>query len=367
MRDAIVIGGGFYGAAIAVYLARRRKFGQVTLVERETELLQRASFRNQARVHKGYHYPRSFTTAFRSRINSLRFVEDYPDAVRKDFTALYAIARRNSKVTARQFRRFIKDIAAPLEPVPLELRRLFEPRLVEDVFLVEEDVFDSTKLLQGVRSELAAAGVELRTGTTVRSVENRQTSLVVRAESATAIEEWETRYVFNCTYSGLNQIAGHFPGAGTRLKHEIAEMALVKAPALLSGLGVTMMDGAFFSMISFPSRGFHTLSHVRYTPHLSWEDTPEIDPHKRLAEYPKVSRADRMIRDTARYMPAVLDAPQADSLFEVKTVLVKNEGDDGRPILFERHSALPRCYSILGGKIDNIYDILEKLEAEKLD
>jgi hypothetical protein len=43
---------------------------------------------------------------------------------------------------------------------------------------------------------------------------------------------------------------------------------------------------------------------------------------------------------------------------------VKNEGDDGRPILFEKYAASDGLYSILGGKIDNIYDVLEKLDAE---
>ena len=73
-----------------------------------------------------------------------------------------------------------------------------------------------------------------------------------------------------------------------------------------------------------------------------------------------------MVRDVGRYMPAVLKAKHVDSLCEVKTVLVKNEGDDGRPILFERHQNLPGCYSVLGGKIDNIYDVLETLDAEPL-
>lgn len=41
-----------------------------------------------------------------------------------------------------------------------------------------------------------------------------------------------------------------------------------------------------------------------------------------------------------------------------------NEGDDGRPILFEKHAELPGCYSVLGGKIDNIYDVFEKLDTE---
>ena len=71
-----------------------------------------------------------------------------------------------------------------------------------------------------------------------------------------------------------------------------------------------------------------------------------------------------MVRDLARYLPMLLNAKYIDSLFEVKTVLTMNEADDGRPTLFEKHEELPGCYSVLGGKIDNIFDVLEKLDAE---
>lgn len=71
--DAVVIGGGFYGCAIAVFLARQRNW-RVCLVEQEKALMTRASYNNQARVHNGYHYPRSFVTAYRSRINLPRFL-----------------------------------------------------------------------------------------------------------------------------------------------------------------------------------------------------------------------------------------------------------------------------------------------------
>jgi hypothetical protein len=127
------------------------------------------------------------------------------------------------------------------------------------------------------------------------------------------------------------------------------------------------MDGPFFSRLPFPARGLHTLSHVRYTPHLQWQDERGIDPYGRLDEYEKSTRVDRMIRDVSRYLPAISDAKYVESLFEVKTVLARNEGDDGRPILFERHPSLPGCYSVLGGKIDNIYDVLEKLGEESFE
>ncbi|MCK0512768.1 FAD-dependent oxidoreductase [Aromatoleum buckelii] len=365
--DALIIGGGFYGATIAIYLAKQRGLRRITLVEREPKLLRRASYHNQARVHNGYHYPRSFTTAFRSRVNLPKFLRDWPQAVTQDFMKLYAIAKRNSKVTARQFERFCHDIGARVNPAETGLKRLFDPGLIEDVFLVEEYVFDATRLAQWAEEELRDNGVVLRVSTRATAISRslRNELLVTVMDQNGHTESLNCRYVFNCTYSGLNQFLGEFPGTQTGLKQEVTEMALMRMPEALQDVGVTVMDGPFFSIMPFPARDLHTLSHVRYTPHFSWKDEPGTDPYRKLSEYDRASRADRMVRDVARYLPSVLEANYIESLFEVKTVLVKNEGDDGRPILFEKHAELPGCYSILGGKIDNIYDVLEKLETEE--
>ena len=366
--DAVVIGGGFYGSAIAIYLAKTRGLRGVILLERERELMIRASYKNQARVHNGYHYPRSFTTAFRSRVNLPRFVRDWPQAVKKDFVKLYAIASRSSKVTAQQFERFCREIGANIRHAEPSLKVLFEPRLIDDVFLVEEYAFDSTRLAEWAIKELRNAEVAVHYSTRAlaisRSTSDKSLIVTIQPDSGDP-SSITCRYVFNCTYSGLNQFFGDYPGTQTGLKQEVTEMALMQVPKVLQDMGVTVMDGSFFSMMPFPARGLHTLSHVRYTPHFSWKDEKGIDPYRKLDEYDRETRVDRMVRDVGRYLPAILEAKYVDSLFEVKTVLVKNEGDDGRPILFEKHAELPGCYSILGGKIDNIYDVIEKLETEK--
>lgn len=365
--DAIIIGGGFYGAAIAVYLVKERGLRHVVLIEKEARLLQRASHTNQARVHNGYHYPRSFTTAFRSRVNFPRFIQDWQHAISHDFTKLYAIARRNSKVTARQFEHFCHEIGASIKPAEPGLQKLFEPRLIEAVFEVQEYAFNTLRLADWARNELGSCGVNIRLST--RAVEigrSGRNSLVVKiVDAAGNADAIESSYVFNCTYSGLNQFHGDFHGTTTKMKHEITEMALMKMPGILNEIGVTVMDGPYFSMMPFPSRELHTLSHVRYTPHKSWSDALQVDPYAVLKNYEKSTRVDRMVRDAARYLPSISNAEYVESLFEVKTILVKNEGDDGRPILFEKHADLPGCFSILGGKIDNIYDVLEKLSTEE--
>src|SRR5215468_5245320 len=98
--DVLVVGGGFYGARLALMLRARGQ--RVLLVEREPMLLGRASLRNQARVHNGYHYPRSILTSLRSRMNYARFLEEYAECVDRSFPHYYAIGRGMSKITASQ-------------------------------------------------------------------------------------------------------------------------------------------------------------------------------------------------------------------------------------------------------------------------
>src|SRR5476649_2811814 len=114
--DTLVVGGGFYGARLA--LMRRASGGRVLLVERESTLLARASLRNQARVHNGYHYPRSILTSLRSRLNYSRFLDEFAECVDRSFPHYYAVARSMSKITALQFAEFCRRIGAPLTPAP---------------------------------------------------------------------------------------------------------------------------------------------------------------------------------------------------------------------------------------------------------
>lgn len=359
--SAVIIGGGFYGVNIALHLSKNKNFKKIIIIEKEKSLLKRASYNNQARVHNGYHYPRSFITAYRSRINAPRFINEWPEAVKSDFTKIYAIAKNNSKVTSGQFLNFCRQIGAKVENGK-KFDFLFNSRLVDMVFLVEEFTFDAFKLAEWSREQLKLAKVEVIYDAKVLRVkkiqdDELQVNFLFNKENHII----KTNKVFNCTYSGLNQIGGDFNGTHTKLKHEITEIGLFQMPIELKNFGITIMDGPFFSILPFPSGNYHTVSHVRYTPHKNWLDRKSINPYDELLRYIKSPRIDRMTRDIRRYMPAIDRAVYKDSLFEIKTILDKNEIDDGRPILYEEYSDLPGFYCILGGKMDNIFDILEKI------
>ncbi len=362
--DVVVVGGGFFGCSLASTLAAGGK--RVLLLERSGQLLGRASYHNQARVHQGYHYPRSVLTALRSRINFPRFVDAYRPAIVDDFEKVYAIGRRHSKVSAGQFRRFMERVGAPLGPAPTRVEKLFAPHLVEAVFSAREFAFDAVKLRALMLAELERTRVEVALGAhAVRLAPRPGGGLLVSVEQEGETLTLEAGEVFNCTYSQLNELL-HASGLPLlRLKHELAEMCLVDVPDELRSIGVTVMCGPFFSLMPFPARGRHTLSHVRYTPHGSWHDAPGhpwTDPSARLASGPPSSHFRHMRLDSQRYLPALSACRHVDSLWELKTVLPASEHDDSRPILWRPDCGLPGHTAVLGAKIDNVFDVLSALD-----
>jgi glycine/D-amino acid oxidase-like deaminating enzyme len=366
--DVVVIGGGFYGALIASFLRQRGYAEEVLLIEREGGLLKRASYNNQARIHNGYHYPRSFTTAYRSRVNFSRFIRDWQESVYDSFTSVYAIARRDSKVGTVYFERFCESIGAKICEPDRSLRQLFNESLIEGIFVVEELVFDASKLAERCDRLLRDCGVQVMLNTEAESISMFDDKIKVGIRFRASENGYEgnvlARYVFNCTYSMISHVGANTRLVETDLKHEITEVGLIKPPKEIQSLGVTVMDGPFFSVMPFPARSCHSITHVRYTPHMSWKDSEEVIPYEKLRQYHCKTKVHQMIRDASRYMPVLSNSEYIESIFELKTLLLKNESDDGRPILLERCRDIPNLFSVLGGKIDNIYDILEKIESD---
>jgi glycine/D-amino acid oxidase-like deaminating enzyme len=362
--DVLIVGGGFYGCLIAVELAQTGR--KVLLVEREPDLLKRASYCNQARVHQGYHYPRSFTTAVRSRESFERFVRDFPECVDRSFDKYYAVGRELSKVTSGYFETFCRRIGAPIEPAPAAIRNLFSKDLVEDVFFTKEYAFNADILRASCRARLKSAGVEVRTSVSATRVEPTSSGMrvelteMINGQESQSTSHVATTDLFHCTYSKINPILANSGLPIIPLKHELAELALVEPPAVLKPLGITMMCGPFFSTMPFPARGLHSLSHVRYTPHTAWHER-EGEPLPTPPSLNEPTTVAHMIKDAARYLPAMAGCRYVESLFEVKTVLPVSEADDSRPILFKKHWGTPGLHVVMGSKIDNIYDVLDEV------
>ena len=101
---SVVIGAGIYGLYAASRLAET---GQpILIVEMDDGPFTRGSFVNQARVHNGYHYPRSVSTAVKSSSYFRRFSDDYAPAIIDNFRKVYALSSNFSFTNGVQFKRF---------------------------------------------------------------------------------------------------------------------------------------------------------------------------------------------------------------------------------------------------------------------
>lgn len=360
--DYLVIGGGFYGCCLSLFL--RSISDNVVIVEAGDKLLDRASRVNQARVHAGFHYPRSAITAVKSNALRQRFAANFPDAVVDNFQMLYAVAARRSKVSARRFLGMFRDMGAPIKPASPWQTALFSPDMVEAAFACEEYAFDYSVLRRHLENRFDALGMDVRLNCAVVAIEERPDGAIVRLADG---QEIHARQVFNVTYSQINTMLRSAGLPEAEVKHELAELALVKVPPVLERIGITLMDGPFFSCMPYPAENLHSLTHVRYTPHLSWTDgsADGLSAYDVFDRVTPQSRHRHMILDSKRYVPALGEVQWDHSIYDVKTVLIKNEKDDGRPILFRQQPPESHVISVMGGKIDNIYDLFALIRQHR--
>ena len=288
--DYAVVGAGFFGARLALLLARRG--ARVALIERGPTVCGRASWTNQARVHNGYHYPRSLSTANGSHRHYERFLREMDGCVDQSFTHVYAIARDGSSTSAAQFERRCRELGLPLGLAPESVAGLFDPGRIEAVFTVCEAAFDAGALRRRLEAALVATpAVTLLLGTAALRVGLGAGDALVETDRGGPVRAGG---VFLVAYAGTNRLlaASGLPPLG--IKAELAEVCLVDPPPELARMGVTVMDGPFFSLTPMPAEGAHAFTHVRYTPQAGWdlgrEGTAAACPYRfaeRLAPRPR--------------------------------------------------------------------------------
>ena len=103
--DKIIIGAGLYGLYSALYCGKKGQ--NVLVLECESAPFTRATYINQARVHQGYHYPRSISTAVKSAGYFERFHKDYEFCINRQFNKIYATSEKYSWTNGEQFKNFV--------------------------------------------------------------------------------------------------------------------------------------------------------------------------------------------------------------------------------------------------------------------
>ncbi|WP_298146236.1 FAD/NAD(P)-binding protein [Flavobacterium sp.] len=369
--DKIIFGAGLYGLYAADFSARNNE--RILVLEFDNAPFERATYINQARVHMGYHYPRSFSTAVKSANYYEAFSTDFEFAIKDDFDKIYAISQQYSWTNAAQFEKFCTQAEIPC--IAIDKKKYFKEDMVESAFLSRESTFDAQIIRDHFVSSLNSfSNVEIKYNVRIDQIYQLEDEYRIRLSTG---QEFATKFVLNATYASLNQIITKLPFKPIELKYELCEVILCKVSDSIANVGITIMDGPFFSLMPFGKTGLHSLTAVSHTPHkTSSEKLPTFDCQsrsnntcspKQLANCntcsAKPSSAWPFMSKLARkYLKDDIELEYVDSLFSVKTILKTSEVDDARPTLIVKQSKQPTFVSVLSGKINTIYDLNQILK-----
>jgi glycine/D-amino acid oxidase-like deaminating enzyme len=349
--DMLIVGAGFFGLRLA---AEARLAGaSVLVVDQEQGPMLRASRNNQARVHRGFHYPRAYLTARRSAVGSARFMEEYPEAISSDFRSLYAIARNGSNVTPSQFEKFMSVVGVDMADCRSEIENLFVPGTVSALYETDEPAFNADMVRRSLFESCKVAGVRFLFDSNVL-VSKSGPAKVYCGSSEVEIE------FDKCLVASYAGIGGADSPLRDQVDLQLTEMVLVDPGDGLKGLGLTVMDGPFFSCMPWPAAGLHSLSHVRYTPHRLLDDKEREDPYGFLRNY-RLSASEQIMAASQTMCSALKGARIDRSVVEIKALPKRNASTDGRPILWAIHHDRPDVAFVLGSKLDCVYDAEEYL------
>lgn len=367
--DKIIIGAGLYGLYAAEYSSKKGE--KVLVLEYDKEPFCRATYINQARVHMGYHYPRSLTTAVKSAGYFRRFVEDFGFCIHDKFEQIYATSEKFSWTNAKQFVEFCN--AAGIRCDEVAPGRYFKKGMCDGAFLTEEYTYDA-KILGSYYQEL----LEKRKNVTflyearMEKIRKTEQTYLVRMEDGT---EYEASFILNATYASVNQILQKLESVESEefnIKYELCEIILCEPSDRLKDIGFTVMDGPFFSIMPFGKTGLHSLTSVTFTPHVtSYDSLPvfscqtgieqECRPEKlgncNLCSHKPETAWHYMSHLATKYMKEEYGFTYKESLYSMKPILKSSEVDDSRPTAIKVVSEHPTFISVLSGKINTVYDL----------
>ncbi len=369
--DKIIIGAGIYGLYSALFCAKNNE--KVLVLEKDAEAFKRATYINQARVHMGYHYPRSYSTAIKSAGYFERFNKDYDFCILNEFDQVYATSANFSWTNATQFKKFCKDANIMCETLPNE--KYFKDGMCDGTFLTKEYTYDAQILKKYFLEQLSKyPNVEIKYNVEIDTIQMQDNLYKFKLKNDE--KNYATKFVLNCTYASTNEILDKLGYEKFKIKYELCEIILCNVNEKLKNVGITVMDGPFFSIMPFGKTGYHSLTSVTFTPHkTSYESLPTFEcqkksngfclpnnlgncndcPAKPESAWPYMSNLAR------KYLKDEYGFEYQKSLFSMKPILKASEIDDSRPTIIKQFSTNPTFISVLSGKINTVYDLDEVL------
>lgn len=325
-----VIGAGIFGITSALFL--KDAGVDVEIFEKNDDILTGASFCNQLRLHRGYHYPRSPETVDQLLASIPLFEGLYKESVISTFENYYCISKENSLTSAKEYIDFCDSKSLDYESVDLSY---INKDNISKSFLVEESLISYDSLKGLCHKKLEESGVKI----------HLKTLFEKRME-----EQYD--YVVNCAYSEINKISNNKKD----YQFELCEKIIAKLPNSLNEISIVVMDGPFMCIDPYGHTGYHLLGNVVHAIHNENIGKKPIIPkgyekyiNRGFQDVGTLSKFDEFIKTGKDYIPCLENAEYIKSMFTFRTVLPNVEKTDERPTFVSKKG---KVIDVFSGKID---------------
>lgn len=326
-----VVGAGIFGITVA---HRISNLGNISLFEKNKDILSAASHANQLRLHRGYHYPRSPDTV-EDLITSIdMFRNDYKAAIVDENDHYYAISKRDSLVTAEEYINFCDKFK--LDYKIIENHDLINKDAVSLIVKVKESSIDYESLKKICNDYLSNSNINVSLG---------------HKFSQEMFEKYDC--VVNCTYSDINDLSNK----DKDYQFEVCEKILVDLPIFAKNQSIVIMDGPFMCIDPYGRSRQHLLGNVVHAIHATNTGRKPVIPsglndylNAGLIRRPRVTNFNKFVSSGEEFIPSLRESLYCGSLYTVRAVLPKLEKTDARPTIVSRESE--KLINVFSGKID---------------
>jgi hypothetical protein len=337
-KKILIIGGGIFGCSISLELSKSGF--DITLLEKDSDIMNNASKNNHNRVHYGYHYPRSIETATQSLDGLLSFLMSYKESIVSDFPNYYSISKNQSQISSTEYKNFCNKAGISYYS-EYPSSNIVNPLLIEDSFRVEEPIFDWEILKNIIKDKLINSQVKLNLNTKF---------------DQSYLKKYD--FIINCTYSNINEV-NKIMGLPL-LKFKLQDVIIPIFEYKHSKIGLTVMDGPFCSIMpkgNIPNQ--FLLYHAKYS---ILKETEEIS----LSPLENIEYNLEMIKkDSSNYFPFLKDVKFIDYWRTTRAIpIVEN---DERLSKIITYSSNPNFITIFSGKISTCIKVAKQIKHGLLE
>lgn len=329
-KKIAIIGAGWFGCYIAYDLINSGY--NVNIFEKQNKIFKGASGFNQNRLHKGFHYPRSYKTIKESKIGYKKFVHKFPNLVKKIEKNLYVVA--SDKKNLLDFDIYKQILTANKLNFKIEKNK-FGLKNFLGIISCDEKLINTKKAIKFFLTKIKK---NIKFNTNIKKIKKEKGKFIIKNSTYD--------YVINCSWQTS------FPEIKMKYTYEACLFFLYSCKKA-NHPAITVMDGPFITLYPQEEKKF-TLYSVKYTRLKKFKNfnvcsnfLKKIKEKKLINQY-KLKHEEQI----KKYLPNFNKKfKYLKPLITYRTIIDSSNAERSSKVLFKDN-----FINLLSGKIDHIFE-----------